>query len=453
MSTVETASVASPPRPTAPSVARRPTVPAGLGAAAPQRSGTGVLDGWTTGTTPGWYRVAAAVAVASILAFAAIATAVALGVRSASQAIERDIAPSLIEVQNLFASVAEANAAATAVFLSGTTGTEDRGLRNLYLDALHRSAAKTEQVATLIGDDEASHEALQDLSAALTDYSGQIEASRVASRLAQPDADAALRSALDQTRSGIAPSVVTVTERGQDQLDEKSSSGVLATVAVIAAGLVALGALGWLQVGTYRRSNRVLNIPLVIATLAVVASLVAVAWGSAVRSTAIDNARGGGFDSIVNTSRLQTSAFDLQSELSFRLLGSEDRDVTALATAIDAEVGALRAQADSRREDAAAAELEQRWVRYRSTMEEITALAGRDRATAIERFRGPGLSTFNGFNTSIESVLSDNRTQFLGGVEQAADATNLIPVATVLLPVAAMLAVVVGVQRRLGDYQ
>lgn len=408
---------------------------------------------WSTQNSPGWYRVGAVVTVIAIALFAALATIAALVSRSSSNTIETSTAPSLIGVQDLSASVAEANAAATAVFLSGSTGEEDRGRRNLYLDALRRSAEQTEEVAGLV-DSVASHDALKAISVALTDYSGQIEASRLANQLDQPNAANQLRAALDLTQSDIGGSVATITARGQNELDDEASSGDGLMIVALLAGLLALLVLIWLQLGTYHRSNRVFNVALVGATLAIIATLVLISTTWVTRNTALDNAQTGGYDSIASTSRLQASVFAMQSELSLRLLGAETREVTDLIAEIDADVTSIGDNADSIREQAAATELSTRWIRYRTTAEEIIALAevGRD-GDAVSGFQGQGLSTFNGLNTSIESVLSDNRTQFTNGVADAADAAGSLPIYTVILPVLAALATIYGVQRRLGDYQ
>ena len=79
------------------------------------------------------------------------------------------------------------------------------GRRNLYLDALERSARQTEEVAAGVGDDPVSHAALQDIVAALTTYSGEIEASRLANQLSQPGADTSLVRALDLAQDDDRP--------------------------------------------------------------------------------------------------------------------------------------------------------------------------------------------------------------------------------------------------------
>ena len=382
-------------------------------------------------------------------------TAAAFVIRGSSATIENNTAPSLVAVQDLLAGVAEANASATAVFLSGATGTEDRSRRNLYLDALDRSARQAEEVAGGVGDDEDSHAALKDIAAALTVYAGDIERSRLANQLDQPGAETSLLRALDLAQTTIAPAVATVTERSQDQFDRESSTGRLLGIAAVLLGVLAIGQLLWLQVGTFKRSKRILNVGYALATLSLVIGVAVLTQQQLVRGQALANAETGGYESIATTSRLQADAFAVQSEVSLRLLGTGDpeTDLETLMDAIEEDVAEVGRDADSVRERAAADELAGRWARYRATTSDIAALADGSPDEAITRFQGSGISAFNGLNTSIESVLSDNRVQFIDGVEGAASAVRWLPVLTIVLPLIAALTIVWGTQRRLEEYQ
>lgn len=457
-------------------------------------------------TTPGWYRTMAVITVVLTLIFAGVATAAALVTRSSSQRLENNTAPSLIAVQDLSSSVAEANAAATAAFLSGQNGIEDRGRRNLYTDALTRSSRQTEKVASLIGNDEESHVQLGNVASALVTYSGQVETARTQSQLSQqsasgteetaPDgaqeeetdesgtdeevdeeeadevtvegasqeaasarqlqASRTLEAALASNRTQIAPSLDIVTVRAQNGFDRDSSEGFLLGVGAVAVGLVALLFLLWLQIGMAKRSRRVFNLFLLLATVALLGTLVVLSRGLIVRQVALSNAESGGYDSIVATSDLQSSVFELQSELGLSLLGSGNPNTAELLDQIDQDVSRIRARADrdnSIRETAAVDQLEARLERYKTSVREISETSESNREASIELFEGEGLANFNGVNTSIESVVSDNRSQFNSGVAAASDALWFLPFATIILPILAALGTILGIQRRLGEYQ
>lgn len=394
-------------------------------------------------------------------AFAVVGSIASLVMRSASETTADNTAPALIEIQDLFASVAEANVAATAAFLStSATGTEDRVNRNLYQDAIRRASGQSEEVSATIGSDDNAHQALKDIAVSLNIYSGQIEAARVANNNGLPSADRQLREALEIVQTDVAASVNTVNERGQTQLETERTTGQWPTAAAIAIGVVTLLALLWVQVGLLKRTNRILNPLLVVATLLVATVVGYLIVGPAARALALDSASEGGYDAIATTSEIQTAAFSLQSELSLKILDSNSgaagsgEDLEPLFTEVAAKIGDLAAGTDSDREAAAAATLQSRWDRYESTARQIEQLADRgDQVGAVERFEGDGLSAFNGLNTAIESALSDNRSQFLDGVDEASNAVSTTPFLTIILPVLAALATLLAIQRRLGEYR
>ena len=408
-------------------------------------------------STPAFLRQWNVILLVLVGAFAVVGSIAALVMQSASNTTAQNTAPALIGVQDLFASVAEANAAATAAFLStSATGAEDRVNRNLYVDAIRRASGQTEEVSAIIGDDEAAHLALKDIGFALNTYSGQIEAARVANANNLPNADVQLRSGLAIVQEDVAASVATVTERGQAQLEAERSTGQLLSLLAIGLGIITLLALLRVQIGLLQRTNRILNPLLVVATLLIAAVLGYLVVGPSTRALALDSASTGGYDAIITTSEIQSAAFDLQSSFSLEILdgGSSPADLAPLIDQVQAGIDEVRAGADSDREVAAAETLAVRWQRYRDAVAAIDgeALSG-NQAAAVELFQGEGLSAFNGLNTAVESVLSDNRSQFTDGVDRASRAVSTTPFLTIILPVLAALAILLAIQRRLGEYR
>lgn len=469
------------PRPSPPSPTDLgPVATARLGSVGPP---TGLSAYDQTRSTPNFLRRSNVVLLTLVAAFAVISAVASLIMQSASTATADNTAPALVGIQNLFASVAEANTAATAAFLSarvdgggtglapetgaspdsdpgaGTdsdpgAGTEDRVSRNLYEDAIQRAAVQAEEVSATIGPDTTAHRALGQIAVDLNRYAGRIEAARVQNLNDLPGADLELRTALQIVSDDIGASVATVTERGRAQLEDERSTGRLLTWAAVALGAVTLVALLWVQAGLLRRTNRILN-PLLVVATALIATVVGyLVVGPTARAQILDQASEGGYEAIATTSGIQTTVFDLQSRLSLEILDGQGDDLSAHYVTVDDQIDALLAGADSDRERAAAETVAIRWARFEAVARQIeAAVDGGDREVAVALFQGEGASTFNGLNTSIESALSDNRDQFLTGVGQASMAVGTTPYLTIALPVLAALAILWAIQRRLGEYR
>lgn len=383
-------------------------------------------------------RVRSALLILTISAFAVVGTIAGLISRNATAAAESNTAPSLVGVQDLFASVAESNTAATGAFLSSVNGgQEDRVQRNLYEDAIRRASDKTEQVASLVGNNEEAHQSLQEIAASLNSYSGQIESSRLAVQLGEAGAELRLRDSLKQTQAEIDFAVRTISVEMQSQLDSRSAEGRTLTIVAIVLGFICLLALVATQWFLFRATNRLFNLPMLVATALILATTVALARSTLVRQAAIDNAFDGGYASITTAAEIQRAAYALQSGSNLTLLGNAGSDLDELETSVDLGIIKTAQDADSAREEAAAAELAARWERYLATPTTDPNLQ---------------FANFNGLNTSIESVLLDNTAQFNSGVASAAAAVRNSWIYVLVGSVLGLLASLYGLQLRMREY-
>lgn len=386
------------------------------------------------------------------IVYATITAAAGLILRTSSDELETNTAPSLLAVQNVRASMAEADASATAVYLAGSGTTGARVQQNLYLDALQRTSSQVEDVARYVGDDDEAHDALKTISSGLVTYNGHIEASRAG----PAGDDDELLNALDLSRSEIAPAAGVVTERAQSQLEaEQGRASNLVRLSWL-FGIPAFGMALWLQYGTFRRTNRLVNPGLLLANLALAGLLVYAFAATSTRSSALTNATEGGYQAVDRTASVQSLVYELQSGVGLDVLGSALwRNQGETMADIETRLGVIVEAADSPREEAAANEAMARWTRYRASTESILQLSSQpaDRDAAVTQFESSGLSTFNGMNTSLESVLSDNRIQFDDGVSQAASAVRWLPIVAFVLAVVAVIGAALGIQARLEEYR
>ncbi len=425
-------------------------------------------------SAPARYRLAAVATVGAIGLAALVAFVAASRLTSSSDRALQNTGPVLVAIQDVFASIAEADAASAAVFLSGQD--EDREQRRLYEVALERSTAQLEEVSRLVGDDDATHDSIKTIAAALTEYAGLVEAARLANVQGVIGASERLRDAIAVVQDRIVPEVESITEGAQARLDDDVGGGQTATILALFVAAAAIGVLVAGQIWVSRRTNRLLNLPMLAATVLVAVALVWLLLAWVRQQNDLELARDGGYDSIALTSDIQTTAFRYKTLESLSLIstGDPDEQVTLARRLAAVDVGepdlvesARRGEAvgdgllleanrtaDSTREQAATAEMLVRWDRYRDTSEDIQlALDANERVAAIELAVGPGNADFNGFNTSVESVLSDNRSQFTTGLRDARNHLDWLRVAMIGLPGLAALACLWGYQLRIREYQ
>lgn len=425
-------------------------------------------------TTPGRYRLWSLVAAAVLIVATVTATASATTMRSSTRRAENNSGPVLVATQQLVSSLAEADAAASAAFLSGRSGDPEQ--RRLYEQALARAGQQVDDIAALAGQDPAIRTVLGRISVQITQYAGLVEAARASNKSGSADANGYLISAVTLAGQVVGGDVKGLTDVTQADLvrdeNHRRRGYYLAILALVAA--IAVLVLG--QVTLVRTSRRILNLPLVVAT---VLSVVAVGWlvdADRTSGSALAGARRDGYDSIVLTAQLGSAGFGAKANETLAVITGDasqrvaaDADAQRVATApVTASVadsirrgqgagapGGLLGQAataaDTARERAAVTEAALRWQRYETTVATLRSAPNPAAATAIAV--GQASSDFNGFNFSVESILGQNRGQFLSGLAAAAHRTSRVPTGVLLLLLAALAAAFWGFQIRINDYR
>lgn len=425
-------------------------------------------------TTPGRYRLWSLAAALVLVVATVAATASGSRMRSSTHRARNESGPVLVATQQLVSSVAEADAAASAAFLSGRN--EDPEQRRLYEQALARAGQQVEDIAALAGSDSTVRDILRRVSVQLTQYAGLVEAARASNKSGTADANGYLVSAVSLAGGLVSGDVKALTDRTQSNLSHDENDrrrGFSVALLVLVVALVVLG-LG--QATLTRTSRRIVNPPLVLAT---VLTLVALGWlvrADRTSGDALAAARRDGYDSIVLTTQLASAGFGAKAADTLAVITGDPAQRTAAdaqaqlvatapipqsladairrgqaASAPGGLLGRAAAAADSPRERAAVAEAAERWQRYENTAVTLRAAPNQAAATAIAV--GPASSDFNGFNFSVESILGQNRGQFLDGLATAADRTTRLPAAVLLLLLAALAAALWGFQLRIDDYR
>jgi hypothetical protein len=203
-------------------------------------------------TTPGRYRLLAGLCALSLLVTVIATTASERSLSRSTGRVRNESGPVLIATQQVFSSLAEADAAATAEYLAGSGDGRDQ--RRLYEDALDRAARQIDVIASRIGDQADAHAALQDLLSAIARYSGAIETARATKAAGASGADASLAAALAISSSQITPAVSTLLIVTQQRITDDSHTTTYTLV-----GLLAVLALVFTQLVITRRTRRLVG--------------------------------------------------------------------------------------------------------------------------------------------------------------------------------------------------
>lgn len=392
-------------------------------------------------------------AVAAALSFLAVQT-----MESTSSRIENNTGPVLISTQGLVASLAEADAANTAVFLSGIDGgDEDVSQRRLYESAIARAPQQIEDISAGIGDDTATHDALKDVAQQLVEYAGVVEQARLSNTNGLAGADDLLSASLELTggSNGMLVNADEVTERTQQQFNDDLSAGrILLTLALVSL-VLSLALLFVAQMRLRYLTKRLINFGLAAATLAVVSLTIWLLLAGFGRTIDLDTARDEGFGDIALSAQLQTAAFDYKTRETGAIIRERGEELPdpAVLDEIDATFAQLVAASDSDRESALITELSTRWERYLQISGVISArVAQGNFDEARDEVGGEGNQTFNGFNTTLEALNLTNQEQFNASVASAAARLRWLSFATILLPLFAAAFAWLGYRPRINEY-
>ncbi len=406
-------------------------------------------------TTPARLRTWSTVISALLIVAAIFASFATQAFISSVDQVERSTGPVLISTQRLVGSIAEADAANTAVFLSGTA--TDRQQQSLFENAISRAPQQLEDVSTGIGEDPESHEALKRVASQLPEYARLAERARTANLAGDPTAVVDLQRAFELVsgENGMIDNTRIVTSRTQAGFDDDLSAGYLEWIGAMVALAVSLLVLLLAQRNLRARTRRTFNIPLVLATFCVIGLAIWLSLALVGRQADLQSAQSEAYDSIALTAELQTLAFEYKTSEALAII-NEDIDVFPSEesnSVIEDRLDSLLTSADSTREEGAVALLKARWDRYESTSSKVrSALEANGTSAARSLAITEGNADFNGFNTTVESVLLANRDQFNDSVASASNRMRWLRLGAIFLPMLAALLTLGGYQLRINEY-
>ncbi|WP_422769670.1 hypothetical protein ACN28C_23400 [Plantactinospora sp. WMMC1484] len=191
-----------------------------------------------------------------------------------------------VAAQGLYRALSDADATAASAFLSN--GLEPPALRERYQRDLADAASALTAVSSAVPDDSRGARAVARITARLPVYAGLVETARTYNRQGLPLGVAYLQEASGLMRDELLPAAQELYAGASTELDEaRDRAAGFPWVAVLLA-LLTLAGLVLTQIHLTRRTNRLLNVGLLVATGG---ALLLVGWLTASALVAAGNLR------------------------------------------------------------------------------------------------------------------------------------------------------------------
>jgi len=373
--------------------------------------------------------------------------------------------PLSVDAQDLYRSLSDADATAANAFL--TNGVEPAALRQRYLNDIARATAALTVALRDAGDEDAARLAV--LADQLPVYSGLVETARSYNRLGVPLGGAYLREASGLMRQTLLPAAQELFESAQRRLIAAQREAVGFPWAVLLLGLVTLGSLVAAQVLVARRTNRVFNVGLVVASLVALLSL---AWsttalglagrqveaghrdGSALVSLLADARRAAlqarADEALTLIARGNGAAFEQEfGEVLTELIGGDGRGgllgraLSAAPTAADRAV--IEEAGDQAR----------RWHDLHGQVRKLDDGGDYQKAVTMATDAGPdSLSTvFGRLDAAMTDALAVTNERVGRQTADASNALGGLGTGLVLITAGFLTAAILGIRPRIGEYR
>jgi hypothetical protein len=469
-------STATAPGPTAPPGPPPPPPPDGRDRAGGRSGLLGLLDlpGQavraiirSAATTPGRLTV---IAVALVLLALVAGTVATLSVQDRDDTISGVIdhrEPLAAAAQQVYRSLSDADATAASAFLS--IGTEPPELRQRYERDIAEAGAALAKAAS-DASDVADAAPVDVLNQSLPVYTGLVETARANNRLGYPVGASYLREASELMRAKILPAAQDLyrvdTERLVDEQDSATGFPWLATILLAAL----LAALVVAQIYLTRRTNRLLNVGLLVATAAVVVSLL---WGAValvVQGSLVGSGQDDGSHRVDVLVRARIAALQARADETLTLVARGDgaayeKDFGTNAAQLvgpDGQGGLLGEarglikDGDGVTRVADATKAANDWLKAHKVVRAQDDAGQYQEAVdfaVLEDKTDGSAPAFRHLDDSLQSAIDVGRQEFLDDTHRGGNALTFLAPGLAVLAIVAAAGVTMGIRERLREYR
>ncbi|RZS44831.1 hypothetical protein EV193_101711 [Herbihabitans rhizosphaerae] len=371
--------------------------------------------------------------------------------------------PLAAAAQQIYRSLSDADATAASAFLSG--GTEPEELRSRYEINVAQAGAALAKASSDIGGIPEAEQQVNRLAQQLPVYTGLVETARANNRQGFPAGAAYLREASGLMQNKILPAAEKLYVIDVDRLAAEQDDATDLPWIPLALTVLLLGGLIAAQVYLRRRTNRVFNIGLVIATVAVVVSL---AWGAVavlVESTRIDDSRGEGSQPVDLLVRARIDALKARTNETLTLVArgsgeSYEQDFVRLSKSFSGDGnllqrgkgmggGAMTNQVDQATKNADA------WLAVHRKIRELDVKGGYDDAVKLAVGQAPdgAAVVFGRLDANLNTAITEGRKSFSEATSQGSNALTLLAPGLAVLALVAAAGITLGIRERLREYR
>lgn len=419
-------------------------------------------------STPARLRLALVlIVVAATLFGVSVATAAHSRFVAARSAGERT-EPLVVQAVDLHSALSDADATVSSTFVTG--GEEPRVRRARYLADLRRASGALTVLGREADASARARDAIAVIARDLPRYAGLIETARANNRQGFPVGAAYLRSASDVMRERLLPAATTlyaVEARAlNDALRASSSRRELAVLAVCAVILLVM--LVAAQAHVARATRRVFNVPLVAATVVVLAASVWTAVAFVRQADAAARAQHEGSDPVEVLSATRVLALRAQADegLALASRGSGDDDLADFDAALrqlgvtQPESGLIaeaRSLARTTGSEEGVDDLAGRLATLRTVHTRVLDLerSGRYRAAARLAVGADGdeLRAADGISRALDRLVPKSQRRFDDAAADASGAVRGLWLVVLIAAAACALLAFLGIRARLEEYR
>jgi hypothetical protein len=411
--------------------------------------------GLDTATTPGRLRLLLIALVIVSLAWGVLATLTAEQHASAAGEVVAVSEPLTLDAEQIYRSLSDADATAANAFLSG--GLEPAQARQRYDADIKQAATRIEAASALTGPAAATGQDLATLSAGLPVYASEVGTAKADNRLGLPLGAAYLRQASALMRGTLLPAASDMyTKESRLQTSASAQATGLPLIAItIVAGLglayVLYRSSRWLT----RRTHRVLNYGLAVAS---VAGVVALAWLAAAFFAGRADllyAQQHGSAPAEAFARAEVAALQAHADESLTLIDnsgddSYQRDFLAQQKLLGPGPGTLLAALPAAGGSAVADA--QAWYRAHAALRALDN-GGSHAAAVTSALSGDAAARFGQLFGALSSGIGSSQAVFVSKARSGRDAFAGLTAGMIAASLVMAVACAWGLSRRLAEYR